>query len=661
MKKSCWLPPYIFLLFCLIITPSLVSAIQVGDSIKWGPKEYLIKSIRADSLFFYWTNLSRYDSSDYSRALGTGWQEKWIPGIWLKRVRKSDTSFYAKIKAGEPIKNVFFEDFDFDQLASRRIPHPSKRHADEEYKDTLVIESQLIFSNCFFENLNLRYEPSKGTTDGWWGSAYFEALNLKFRSEVYFSNCWFGSHLNFGDSRFEEVLAFTDNCHFNGALGLDGSTFQEMVTIEESYFNDGIYCSDGEFQDTLELVNNKGYHQLISFRASFNSYCHIWNNELTKLDFEGSVFTGKLRIGVPSFSLDDSYFQIRIDQDGRIEDPEESFYYSSRFRHDINPKSKFIKLLSCTLNNGIDLLHLRDLGLLMADAQVNGKATFYQCRFKYNNLNRVSFNDSTLFFGSHFKAYETNSTIFFGTSFNSFLDIRNTDFRGGEAPLTPFKEAYFNNDISLLINDHSERFGISLDNWERSWIITDSMSDMRANKVINQVIGFTNAQYDAPEAQKREILDRLNYQLFLIKKQHASGLESVWLGFVHTIVKGGYKGGTRLFTISIVVIMIFGILFFILLGQKIPEYLFHIGSTSKGSFEDHISMPLLLAISRFSMVVFLSLTIFISIRFKLIYFTLPAKIHMTMVAEWVIGKVTLLFFLAFIASKYEFVKDVLGM
>ncbi|SEL62851.1 hypothetical protein SAMN04488505_102713 [Chitinophaga rupis] len=190
---------------------------------------------------------------------------------------------------------------------------------------------------------------------------------------------------------------------------------------------------------------------------------------------------------------------------------------------------------------------------------------------------------------------------------------------------------------------------------------------------MNGFLSRTNQYYketfkDEPLAVE-EIINHNNHlklenQVKYLKSQPGISFQILKYNFLEYLVGNGYHGEASFFPSALLFILLFTILYNIWFVRDVQAYILKINEKSGHNEPAVISKEKKTALDAavtFAQCFWMSVIVFLNPRFPAAYFRFRNSFMIVVVIEWLIGLVMIILFLIFIASKYAFVKTLLGI
>jgi len=173
------------------------------------------------------------------------------------------------------------------------------------------------------------------------------------------------------------------------------------------------------------------------------------------------------------------------------------------------------------------------------------------------------------------------------------------------------------------------------------------------------VIKYVNELTTANRKLRDDVLDRLDYQLTKVEMEHGNILNGARIYFFDLIARNGYRGTLNFVITVISLVLLFTIIYYRRFQDEIDRYIYNVRPYGKNS-ED--KLPRIGGkVLQFLRNVWFSLFIFITFKFSRNYFTFPRGLQAAIITEWMVGLIMLIIYFFYFASKYAFIKALLGI
>jgi hypothetical protein len=233
------------------------------------------------------------------------------------------------------------------------------------------------------------------------------------------------------------------------------------------------------------------------------------------------------------------------------------------------------------------------------------------------------------------------------------------------------ENSFFQDNITFECDENIISLGITLEDLDRIWIGLHGNNLNKNIKVLNRLVSYVNNFTDASSDLKSSVISRINYQIFLLKLDDSWNssrcCEFIKLWTINLLVKNGYRGTSRLFGISFIIMLFFSFLILFIKSIK-DEILLHINyDLHKYEENSQKRHDILLTLShknkilQFIQCFWFSFQLFVSPKFPADYFKLSTKVQCVILSEWIVGCSMVTLYLWFVIDKYQILKVLFGI
>jgi hypothetical protein len=610
-----------------------------------------------------------------------------------------------------------------------------------KYYSYSKISNILMHGTISVNNTNMRYWNFKNIVFA--KPVIFNSSNITsvvlekciFKSEFIVSNCTFnyiGPPSPYGTplvgseyrSQFEgDIKIAGPNYSIDNNRSTEENIYDNIIEInlESCIFFKDVYIQD-YFHNTLEYLSSDilFFINLNFSNAIFKGFLKLEDCGIINLNCSGTYFQNT---NSKTFDINGSLTHYKIEKlqdivdqlykliSGEIKESRSAdlltrfnmlyskfsflkYYYT--FHKDLSETSKYSMVLeNCLLIKSLDFYSTTfKSNVKFTSSDFQRKIKFDKSSFLANlELSKVNFFDTLIFHADTVQNIEYGPTIT-KSIVVKYLDLGNSNFKP-----ELFKTAYFTEATNLLLdsNTYISDLNISLEDLNRVNIVlydpyqpfndtTFKYND--ALHSLEDAIQYVNTKKEVSSSLKNDVLDKLEYQKFLLnmkRKKDEKSVGYIWDAFTDLTVKRGYNGIERFLYISGSILFIFAIIYclprfkydILVLTKKNNikskldvekekfEYKKFLVEENYNCYNDLSKRKRFLRkisdfILDFTQTLWFSTKVFLSPKYHQEYFCLSKGLQIVIIVEYFAGTVMMLLFFAFIASKFAFIKALLG-
>lgn len=579
--------------------------------------------------------------------------------------------------------------------------HGKKWKLEPPVKDTIYLSHET-------ERLPLRYFSKEDTTlystGGYFLNSYVEFLDLRRCGQI-------ASDTTRIRHRTPEIVTHLDIQHFNMRQCIIDSMFDTHEDIEEysdvlgrechrqrhCRLSGNLIIQSTTFLHSVDLENDVVNGNILMARLTVIGSLRFRGAEFKLTEGSGIIFTQLLVQGDADFT-DATIKAFEFSHDTILGTT--TFYrtkfngFPPSFRESVF-RGGFV--ISDVEFKSVDFMGVKFAGgLSWANVAFEQDARFEDAMFiSQARFSNVIFRNSADFDGAWFLVGVTLEGVSFNrhASFSNliFLSASDNDLwylkenEGGRLnDSNPMKivrgkvgfleRAYFAEYCLLRVDGDIARLGIGLEDWNRVWVDVVDISNstkpdadyINGKRLLNSVVKYVNDQQTAPKDLRDEALSRLNYQLVQLDRRYSqSTIEKLWLGFLELVVRNGYHGGGNFAIVVSVLVVVFAFGYCLHHQNELDAFIKQGKFISEGGDQEAHAPesrpvrkePFLRTIRS----LWFSIYIFITPKFDKQYFKFSGGLQRLVITEWMIGLGMIGIYLVYIATKFAFVKALLGI
>ncbi|MBX7151837.1 hypothetical protein K1X84_09380 [bacterium] len=397
--------------------------------------------------------------------------------------------------------------------------------------------------------------------------------------------------------------------------------FSKSLVIEHCVFRTGFDLSDGIFIDSVYIENSHFngidfsrstfwkpvtlYHSSVSNQLN----CHKVLFKRSRSDASVQSYFALAQNHLKDVEMDDAIFNVPVFFSGTFFDSKFSVYHA-----------QFLQ--------GADLSGV-DLDSKMS---LNG-ATFK----KFTNLTNIAFHESVADRGRALT--------------DGLLLLENTDLAD-----------------SIGVDENIIKYGLNLVALKQVWFDLSAFNFNEAERLLASLIQNVNANSNASEELRNDVLARLKYQVIQLQRVNpeTSSWDRAVLGILEIIVRNGYEGGGQFFLSSLLIVVFFSLIYqsrymtdvtFMVKG----EYAKNEQQEPKSGLLKKVGGLFLTRLLDFFQAMWFSVYIFLSPKFPSEIFQRSSIFQLIATVEWMFGICMMIVYFVYIASNYAFIRSLLGI
>jgi uncharacterized protein YjbI with pentapeptide repeats len=577
-------------------------------------------------------------------------REKQLHTIYLHYYAENDPELYKKLKNNQLVDSAYLALLDARKLLRKGSNHVN---VDLAMRDCIV-DSLFPCQGLQFEGVvTIRQSTFLRPAD---------FLGAKFLQGALFSRVDFSQTADFYGATFLQEAVF-DVVTFSGAVDFNDATFSQKTWFGFTTFSRGGFFTDAVFSQEASFRSAIFSHEAYFAGAKFSQRAYFFYVIFSQeADFLSAKFSHEVDFSSATFSQWVSFQSSGIGDTMLFDNTSFNGYANFSNLHFLPDTSK--RGLQPQRRSLLSRSYLAEGLNLQIDQNIDSLA------IRLEDLNRtwLVFDDST----------------------KDFLSDTTRDSSNAFAAAARFITSFYSR--LWTIAEHSLACILHGSYIERRSVIPENKYIDR-QRILNDVIKYVNNQEKAPKDLKDDVTERLNYQLTRLEMHHAIGWRLIWLEFLELVVRNGYNGGMQFFSFLLSLVFLFAVLFFFLFRSELKLYIVEDKfiedtrtvqkplSERLGSLKDIVrpsryatkefwlqcredlsrSLKWLLQPMRFAEAMWFSAFVFLSFKFNRDYFKFSRGLRIVVIIEWSAGLGLIAIYLIYSASRYAFVKALLGM
>lgn len=528
--------------------------------------------------------------------------------IFLKYTGYLHQELVNSLKKGDTLKNLFIDTLNLRDFVQKR-------------GQNYIVSFPILMKNCIVREVIFSEKNSglQGTNTGEKPSYIFEAT-------VCFENCFFTNFITFEKATFNKSLALIDvgtwenlafkNCTVKGELFIQDNT--------ESFF----------YED--ELLSKSNPDTYIT-----NALDHFYDAQSIK--FENSQFLSDAFIQKQSYYLPFTFSKCTFSRNThfacfRSDYSKSIFKTSKEFLHPHQRNNNYfntlvhVQLSDCNFNGTVNLENT------VLESTTFGQPTFRDSVILFN----MAFSDTVIFNNPRFLNTKGENAIVVNPEYFKFKYLGCSNYSAKQIYL-PFINTDSTNNPELFRQAYND-FYLNLQQ-EVKYLFE------KKEEVKNELVARFDNERNSYETKYHWQAN--NFGLFMLN----SSLEM--------IVNHGYHGEANVAITAFSVMIFFSLLYLIFFPAQVEQYLKTKDATTESPVVTAGKRTFFLRLQdiaySFAKCFWVSFNIFMTPKFTNSFFKIDKRLFWLFVLEWIIGLFVIVLFLIYIASKYSFVKALVGL